>query len=62
MSMLAILIPLGLVLVVIAVCIFLWAVRDGQFEDMDSPAWRVVLDDDSKPGVGNEAKQHSPPG
>lgn len=49
MSMLAILIPLGLVLVIVAVVIFMWAVKDGQFEDLDSPAWRVVLDDDKRP-------------
>ena len=49
MSMLAILIPLGLVLVVIAVMILLWAVRDGQFEDLESPAWQIVLDDDASP-------------
>jgi len=33
----------------IAVWAFFWAVRSGQFEDLDSPAWRVLLDDDEKP-------------
>ena len=55
MSMLAILIPLGLVLVVVAVLIFLWAVKDGQFEDLDSPAWSVVLDDEKKPNPSGKA-------
>lgn len=49
MSMLAVLIPLGLVLVVIAVGVLLWAIRNGQFDDMETPAWQVVLDDDSAP-------------
>lgn len=46
MSMLAVLIPLGLILVVIAVVVLLWAVRNGQFDDLDSPGWQVVLDED----------------
>ncbi|MCG8466047.1 MAG: cbb3-type cytochrome oxidase assembly protein CcoS [Xanthomonadales bacterium] len=59
MSMLAILIPLGLVLVVIAVMILLWAVRDGQFEDLESPAWQIVLDDDASPEAQKTTKPPS---
>lgn len=43
------LIPLGLVLLVFAVGAFFWAVRSGQFDDLDTPAWRILLDDDSAP-------------
>jgi cbb3-type cytochrome oxidase maturation protein len=57
--MLAILIPLGLVLVVIAVMILLWAVRDGQFEDLESPAWQIVLDDDASPEAQKTTKPSS---
>ncbi len=49
MRILLILIPLSLLLLGIAVWAFFWAVRSGQFEDLDSPAWRVLLDDDAKP-------------
>jgi len=43
------LIPLGLVLLVFAVGAFFWAVRSGQFDDLDTPAWRILLDDDTAP-------------
>jgi len=43
------LIPLGLILLVAAVYAFFWAVKSGQFDDLDSPAWAVVLDDDTRP-------------
>jgi len=43
------LIPLGLVVLVLAVGAFFWAVRSGQFDDMETPAWRILLDDDSAP-------------
>jgi len=48
-SILYVLIPLGLVLLAAAVAAFFWAVGSGQFDDMDTPAWRVVMDDDRTP-------------
>ncbi len=49
MSILYVLIPLALLLLGAAVWAFFWAVGSGQFDDLDSPAWRIVLDDDRKP-------------
>jgi len=48
-SIIFILIPLGLVLLGVAVWAFFWAVGSGQFEDLDSPAWRILMDDDTRP-------------
>ena len=49
MSILYLLIPLALLLLGVAVWAFFWAVGSGQFDDLDSPAVRVIMDDDSKP-------------
>ena len=49
MSILMLLIPLGLILLAVFVGAFIWAARSGQFDDLDSPAMSVLLDDDSKP-------------
>ena len=49
MSMLYVLIPLAVVLLGIAVWALLWAIRTGQFDDLESHGWSVVLDDDQKP-------------
>jgi cbb3-type cytochrome oxidase maturation protein len=49
MNVIFILIPLGLVLLVVAVAAFFWAVRSGQYDDLESPAWRILLDDDRAP-------------
>ncbi len=54
MNILYVLIPLGLVLLVAAVAAFFWAVGSGQFDDMDTPAWRVVMDDDRAPPAGKQ--------
>ena len=49
MNVLFLLIPLGLVLLALAVWAFFWAVRSRQFDDLDSPGVRILLDDDSAP-------------
>jgi cbb3-type cytochrome oxidase maturation protein len=46
MNSMFLLIPLGLGLFVIAVAAFLWAVRNEQFDDLDTPALRILLDED----------------
>jgi len=49
MSMLYVLIPLAVVLLAIAVIALLWAIKNGQFDDLETHGWSVVLDDDQKP-------------
>ncbi len=49
MESLYLLIPVALVLVVVIVAGFLWAVRSGQFDDLEGPAWSILMDDD-EPG------------
>lgn len=49
MSILLVLIPLSLVLLIIGIAAFFWAVRNDQFEDLESPAWKILLDDDTRP-------------
>jgi len=46
MNILYLLIPVGLVLLGVAVWAFMWAVRSGQFEDLEGPAYRILMDDD----------------
>ena len=49
MSMLYVLIPLAVVLLAVAVWALLWAIKNGQFDDLETHGWSVVLDDDQKP-------------
>ncbi len=49
MNIIFYLIPLGLGLLIVAVAAFFWAVRSGQFDDLETPAWRILMDDDRKP-------------
>lgn len=49
MNILYLLIPLGLVLLSLAMWAFFWAVRTRQFDDLDSPGVQILLDDDRSP-------------
>lgn len=49
MSILYLLIPLALLVLGLAVWAFFWAVGSGQFDDLDTPAVRIIMDDDTKP-------------
>lgn len=54
MNILYLLIPLALLLLAFAVWAFFWAVGSGQFDDLDTPAMRIVMDDDTKPPQTSE--------
>lgn len=46
MSVIYIVLPLAIVFVSLALAGFIVAVRKGQFDDLDTPATRVIGDDD----------------
>ena len=46
MSVLLYLIPLALGLGLAGLLAFLWALRSGQFDDLDGAAQRILFDDD----------------
>ncbi|MGL1834779.1 cbb3-type cytochrome oxidase assembly protein CcoS [Rhodocyclaceae bacterium SMB388] len=43
------LIPLSVLLVFIIGVIFWWSVRSGQYDDMEGPAYRLLMDDRDAP-------------
>jgi len=57
MSMLYVLIPLALMLLAVAVWALIWAIRSGQFDDLESHGWSVVLDDDQRPPPDPEGER-----
>jgi cbb3-type cytochrome oxidase maturation protein len=47
LDILFLLIPLAVVLAFLIGAAFVWSVRSGQFDDLDGPAHRIVMDDDT---------------
>jgi cbb3-type cytochrome oxidase maturation protein len=54
MSGLAVLIPIALLLGLLGLCAFFWALRSGQFEDLDGAAMRILVDDEESGDQLNE--------
>ncbi len=48
MSVIYALIPVAIILVIIAVAVFFWAVRSDQFEDIERQGLNILMDDDDK--------------
>jgi cbb3-type cytochrome oxidase maturation protein len=63
MMALAWLIPVALFLGLLGLCAFLWALRSGQFEDLEGASWRAIADsahpdvprDESAPGAARDS-------
>lgn len=51
MNVLYFILPLSLLITVGAVITFILAVRKGQFDDLETPAHRILLDDDQDEGM-----------
>ena len=47
MNILLFLIPISLVMIGAAALLFAWAVKHGQFEDLDTPALDILRDDEA---------------
>lgn len=58
MQIVMILVPVMLVLVALGIVLFSWAVKNGQYDDLDGPAHRILYDDD-KDMIPDDAKQAS---
>lgn len=60
MSIVFVLIPVSLVLVGFAVWAFFWAVRTGQFDELDSPAWEILVEDKNETGPAPRPPDEAP--
>ena len=64
MEIIYLLVPLAVLIAIAIVVVFLWAVKSGQFEDLEGPAHRILMDEaEDAPsqisGRGSEASRAS---
>jgi cbb3-type cytochrome oxidase maturation protein len=57
MNILILLIPLSVVLVFVIAVLFWWSLRNGQLEDLEGPAYRILMDDDRPPGAAKTSER-----
>ena len=58
MSVIYVLIPIAIILVLVAIAVFFWAVKSNQFDDLERQGYSILFDDDvaEKEKKGQELK------
>ena len=67
MEIIYLLLPVALIIVIIIIAVFYWAVKSDQFDDLEGPAYRILMDDDmednrvKKAATSSEPENKTPP-
>jgi len=62
MDSLYLLIPIALLFCAIAIKLLLWAIDNGQYDDLDKESWRILADDDTpKSAADTQERSDQPP-
>lgn len=56
MDIIYLLLPIVLLLAGLIIAVFFWAVKSDQFEDLEGPAHRILMDDDTPPAKNDNEK------
>ncbi|WP_417566963.1 cbb3-type cytochrome oxidase assembly protein CcoS [Marinobacter sp.] len=59
MQIVMFLVPVMLILVALGIVLFSWAVKNGQYDDLEGPAHRILYDDD-KDMIPDDARTDRP--
>lgn len=59
MEILYLLIPVSVLLVFGIAVAFWWSVKSGQFDDLEGPGFRILMDDDKPLDTGNDPTENS---
>ena len=62
METIFVLLPLALLIAAIAVGFFIWAAKTGQFDDLETPAVRILFDDEEPRRPAKARALDVPPG
>nr|CAA6830769.1 MAG: Type cbb3 cytochrome oxidase biogenesis protein CcoS, involved in heme b insertion [uncultured Thiotrichaceae bacterium] len=57
MEALYVLIPIAIGVMIVMVIAFTYTVRSGQYDDLEGPAYRILMDDDDPRVPGYEVKK-----
>lgn len=57
MESLYLLIPVALIFCALVIKLLLWAIDNGQYDDLDKESWRILADEDMDEGRGNDKQK-----
>lgn len=61
MTFLYVLVPVAVLLVIIAIWVFTWAVNNGQYDDLDGPAHSILFDDEDPAHLAAQKREDEDP-
>jgi cbb3-type cytochrome oxidase maturation protein len=61
MDILFLLVPMSVVLALLVIGVFAWALNGGQFDDIESEGARILIDSDQAPRPAVDIRQMSAP-
>ena len=56
MNVLYFAIPIALLLGAVFLAFFIWATKSGQYDDLDTPSVKILIDDERTKGQKNESR------
>lgn len=59
MDVVFVLLPIALLTAGLMLALFIWAVRSGQYDDLETPAVRILLDDEEVPRVDERERERN---
>ncbi len=59
MNIIYVLIPIAILLVIVAIAVFFWAVKTNQFDDLERQGYSILFDDDLKKTDSDKEKENS---
>ena len=62
MESLYLLIPISVLLVFVIGVLFWWSLRSGQYDDLEGPAYRLLMDDREQLPADGQERDRDPPG
>ncbi|KAB7705092.1 cbb3-type cytochrome oxidase assembly protein CcoS [Plesiomonas shigelloides] len=59
MDIIYVLVPIAMLFVLVAVLVFLWAVKSEQFEDLNRQGMQILFEEDEQPSAARPAANQS---
>lgn len=59
MEVIYLLVPLAVILAGVIVWALFWSIKSGQFDDLEGPAHRILMDEDAPPAAKKKSSEPS---
>ena len=58
MEILYLMLPIAVLVAIVLAVFFIWSVRSGQYDDLEGPAHRILMDEDDLDPAEDDTREH----